>query len=69
MLITCLVLTVFRSQKDIATDMALALRKLCGWDWGGHGNTVFFVLGAYQEENTDIVTFRCAFLLSIFPRL
>lgn len=44
MLITCLVLTVFRSQKDITVNMALALKKLCGWDWGGHGNTVFLFL-------------------------
>ena len=52
---------MIRSQKDIGANTALALKRLCGWDWGGHGNTVFFVLGAYQEENTDIVTFRYAF--------
>ncbi|KAF8650684.1 hypothetical protein AX14_008573 [Amanita brunnescens Koide BX004] len=48
---------IYTLQKDIATDTALALKRLCGWDWGGHGNTVFFVLGAYQDENSDIVTF------------
>ena len=55
------VITLSRSQKDITANTGLALKKLCGWDWGGHGDTIFFVLGAYRDENSEIQTFRYVF--------
>jgi hypothetical protein len=49
---------VDRSQEDITTNTAIALKRLCGWDWGGHGDTVFFVLGAYRDQDSEINTFK-----------
>ncbi|KAF8326744.1 hypothetical protein F5887DRAFT_1084317 [Amanita rubescens] len=52
-------IAVDRSQKDITISTGVALKRLCGWDWGGHGDAVFFVLGAYRDQDSDINTFNC----------
>ncbi|KAF8326722.1 hypothetical protein F5887DRAFT_1084336 [Amanita rubescens] len=51
-------IVIDRSQKNITTNIAIALKRLCGWDWGGHGDTVFFVLGAYRDQDSEINTFN-----------
>ena len=51
------VLMVNRSQSDIATNTVVSLKKLCGWNWGGHGDVVFFVLGAYRDQDSDVLPF------------
>ena len=59
---------VVRSQKAVAVDTTVALKKLCGWERGGHSDGVFFVLGAFRDQNSKIVTFRyiCSFLIFLF---
>ena len=54
-------LIISRSQRDIATNTVVSLKKLCGWNWGGLGNVVFFVLGAYRGQDSEISPFWYVF--------
>ncbi len=46
------------SQGDLKYETAASLRNLTGWEWGGYGDVVFFVMGAYCNENSDVETFK-----------
>lgn len=61
-------LIISRSQRDVATNTVVSLKKLCGWNWGGHGDVVFFVLGAYRGQDSEIspfwyVSIFCSFVI------
>ena len=36
----------------------MVLDNLVGWDWGQHGEVVFFVQGAYRNAANDLKTFK-----------
>ena len=46
------------SQPDLKYKTVASLRSLTGWEWGGYGNMVFFIMGAYQDSNGDMQTFK-----------
>ena len=46
------------SQPDLKYEMVASLRSLTGWEWGGYGDIVFFVMGAYQDSDGDVQTFK-----------
>jgi hypothetical protein len=52
------VYVVPRNQKTLVPTTIRALHELCGHSWGKHGDIVFFVMGAYRDENKKIMTFK-----------
>jgi hypothetical protein len=40
-----------------------ALRSLTGFDWGGHGQVVYWVIGAFLNRNERWKTFKYVRLL------
>lgn len=47
-----------RNQNHIAEDVLKALRGLIGWNWGQHGDVVFFVQGAFRDEDGKLRLFE-----------
>ena len=50
-------LSKIRNQEDIVQNTMLALRPLVGRGWKGHGDAVFFVMGAYRNQEGTLRTF------------
>ena len=48
----------YRHQKDISANTAAALLSLIGNDWGQHGDIVFFLQGAFWNEDGKVHTFQ-----------
>ncbi|KAF5384182.1 hypothetical protein D9615_003148 [Tricholomella constricta] len=44
-------------QKSLLPTATEALRGMCGWNWGGHGEVMFFLQGAYRNKAGDLKTF------------
>src|SRR5271156_3185893 len=47
-----------RNQQKLISNSTVALRSLCGWDWGQHGDVALFLLGAYRDQNEKMKTFK-----------
>jgi hypothetical protein len=47
-----------RNQKHIVENSIRALRPLIGFDWGQHGDVVFFIQGAFRDDNKRVSTFK-----------
>ena len=47
-----------RHQNEVSDNATTALWRLIGNDWGQHGDVVFFLQGAYRDENNAVVTFQ-----------
>ena len=47
-----------RNQKDLVSTTLSRLHELIGHGWGQHSNIVFFVIGAYRDENKKVITFK-----------
>jgi hypothetical protein len=47
-----------RNQKTLIPTTIRALHELGGHSWGKHGDIVFFVMGAYRDENKKVMTFK-----------
>ncbi|KAG6825014.1 hypothetical protein H0H92_005085 [Tricholoma furcatifolium] len=48
---------VFERQKTLGSDVVNKLRAFCGEGWGGCGDVVLFVQGAYRDNSDKIQTF------------
>lgn len=42
-----------------------ALYNLTGWDWGGHGDMVYFTMGAYRDVKGQLITFKYVLFVSL----
>ncbi|RDB30533.1 hypothetical protein Hypma_007049 [Hypsizygus marmoreus] len=49
---------VFGNQDSLIATTSSTLRKMCGWEWGGHGDVVFFVQAAYRDEEGHLKSFN-----------
>lgn len=49
-----------RNQNTITEDVLKVLRELVGWNWGQYGDVVFFVQGAFQNEQGKLKLFEWA---------
>jgi hypothetical protein len=47
-----------RNQDHVIEDVLKVLQKLIGWDWGQYGDVVFFVQGAFQNEEGELKLFE-----------
>jgi hypothetical protein len=57
----------FRNQEDILATTSAALRSLCGWDWGQHGDIALFLLGGFRDEKKKLKLFKYVISLVFFP--
>jgi hypothetical protein len=47
-----------RNQRSIIDGVSSALHRLCGHSWGQYGDVVFFLQGAYRDEQGHLKTFK-----------
>lgn len=47
----------FRNQVNILDNISATLQPLIGHGWGGHGNAIFALQGAFRDDNDKLVTF------------
>jgi hypothetical protein len=48
----------FSAQANAKYNTAGALCDLTGWEWGGHGDMIYFTMGAYRDAQGKVKTFR-----------
>ncbi|KAJ2922073.1 hypothetical protein H1R20_g15023, partial [Candolleomyces eurysporus] len=61
--------TIYENQRDVVERTGEALQSLTGFDWGGHGQVAYWVVGAYLDENERWKTFKYipSFILQMEP--
>jgi hypothetical protein len=47
-----------RNQQTVSHATSLALSALVGYDWGQHGDVMYFVQGAYRRDDGGVKTFQ-----------
>ncbi|KAF8331825.1 hypothetical protein F5887DRAFT_1081088 [Amanita rubescens] len=49
---------IFGAQANVKYNTGDALYDLTGWDWGGHGDMVYFTMGDYRDLKGQLITFN-----------
>ena len=56
------VLHCFSAQADVKYHTGEALCDLTGWEWGSHGDMMYFTMEAYHDEKGQLKTFKYVLL-------